>query len=307
MNRDAVKASLGRGIERYEREVGKLPGIIDDDSRVAFVEQLADSVRRSSYFKFLLEQEPSASRINPAHEAFDPLRAAIYHERAGNRDEAFWLIFLFVHFGKSRQSGWHLIAEIYGRLNDGALWSWDAVSADVNGFRDWLDDYVRATDERGSRRAFGNHRKYESLDAWSPNGSGSVIASYVDWVGPSSHDARIEEITASRATPSERFDALYESVQEVRRFGRTAAFDYCASLAKLEFVAIEPSRACLVGATGPLKGARLLLTPGRDSSPTELEGMLRPLRSALDVGFDVLEDALCNWQKSPARFMPFRG
>jgi hypothetical protein len=35
--------------------------------------------------------------------------------------------------------------------------------------------------------------------------------------------------------------------------------------------------------------------------------MLVPLREELDVGFDVIEDALCNWQKSPAEFKPFRG
>ena len=38
-----------------------------------------------------------------------------------------------------------------------------------------------------------------------------------------------------------------------------------------------------------------------------LEAALTPLRAELNVGFDVLEDALCNWQKSPDEFKPFRG
>jgi Alpha-glutamyl/putrescinyl thymine pyrophosphorylase clade 3 len=122
------------------------------------------------------------------------------------------------------------------------------------------------------------------------------------------HDARIAQITTGVTTRAERFEALYDSVRTVRRFGRTGAFDYCSTLAKLDFVAIEPSAACLAGATGPLAGARLLLSqPGQSLSPAALERMLTPLRAELDVGFDVLEDALCNWQKSPAEFKPFRG
>jgi Alpha-glutamyl/putrescinyl thymine pyrophosphorylase clade 3 len=38
-----------------------------------------------------------------------------------------------------------------------------------------------------------------------------------------------------------------------------------------------------------------------------LEDSAAALGHCLDVTFDVLEDALCNWQKSPARFKPFRG
>jgi hypothetical protein len=135
-----------------------------------------------------------------------------------------------------------------------------------------------------------------------------VVASYVGWVGAAGHDARIVQITTGAATPAQRFDALYDSVRAVRRFGRTGAFDYCSTLAKLGLVAIEPSCACLAGATGPLSGARLLLSqPGQQLSSAALEELLTPLRAELNVGFDVLEDALCNWQKSPAEFKPFRG
>lgn len=308
MNRDVLRAPLASALQRYEEAIGALPGIVQPERRVALVEQLVDSVWRTLYFEFLLSRPPSASRADPADDAFDPLRAAVFHERAGNRDEAFWLVFLFVHFGKHRRSGWHLIADIYGQLDGGARWSWDAVAADVNAFRRWLDDHVDSIKNLQPRRGFGNHRKYESLGAWNENGTGAVVASYVDWVGAAGHDTRIGQVTTDATTPHERFDALYDSVRAVRRVGRTGAFDYCATLGKLAFVAVEPSAACLAGATGPLAGARLLLSPpGQSLSPPALEEMLIPLRAELNVGFDVLEDALCNWQKSPAKFMPFRG
>jgi hypothetical protein len=101
---------------------------------------------------------------------------------------------------------------------------------------------------------------------------------------------------------------LYRSVLQVRRFGRTGAFDYCATISKLGLAAIEPGMAGLVGATGPLDGARLLvLEPGQRGRTRALEAALAPLQAELGVGFDALEDALCNWQKSPDEFKPFRG
>jgi hypothetical protein len=308
MSRALLRARLADALRQYEQVNGALPGIAQPERRVALVEQLVASVRRTQYFEHLLNHARGSTVADPAAEAFNPLRAAILQERDGNRDEAFWLVFLFVHFGKHRRSGWRLIADIYGRLDSGTLWSWDAVTADVNAFRNWLHKNVDAIKSLEPRRGFGNHRKYESLGAWNDNGTGAVIASYVGWVGACGHDARIAQITTNATTPAHRFDALYESVRQVRRFGRTGAFDYCSTLSKLGFVSIEPNAACLDGATGPLTGARLLFSqPEERFSPAVLELMLTPLRAALNVGFDDLEDALCNWQKSPDEFKPFRG
>lgn len=287
---------------------GALPGISQPQSRAALVEQLVDSARRVQYFEHLLSRPGSPIVTDPTTSAFNPLRAAILCKNAGNRDEAFWLVFLFVHFGKHRRSGWRLIADIYGRLGSGKIWSWDAVSADVDGFRHWLEVNVETIKSLEPSRGFGNHRKYESLDAWSNNGTGAVVASYLEWIADGGHDARIAQITAGALTPGDRFESLYDSVRTVRRFGRTGAFDYCSTIGKLGLVAIEPSSACLAGATGPLKGARLLMCKsGQTLAPESLQQVLTPLRAKLGVGFDVLEDALCNWQKSPDAFKPFRG
>lgn len=307
MTRALLRARLSDALQRYEEANGALPGIAQPDRRAALVEQLVDSARRTLYFERIRQRLGDPCVADPNSLAFNPLRAAILQERAGERDDAFWLVFLFVHFGKNRRSDWHLIADIYGRLGSGPVWSWDAVTADVDAFRQWLDDNVEAIMNLEPHRGFGNHRKYESLDAWSSDGTGAVVASYANWVGAQGHEARISQITESAATPAARFALLYDAVRGVRRFGRTAAFDYCTTLAKLGFAAVEPSAACLSGATGPLKGARLLLSPGEPASASALEAMLVPLREELGVGFDVVEDALCNWQKSPAEFKPFRG
>jgi hypothetical protein len=47
----------------------------------------------------------------------------------------------------------------------------------------------------------------------------------------------------------------------------------------------------------------------KNVKPQEIDGWLVELEAALGLpmGTQVLEDALCNWRKSPARYEPFRG
>jgi hypothetical protein len=80
-------------------------------------------------------------------------------------------------------------------------------------------------------------------------------------------------------------------------------------LGKLGLAPIVPGSAYLSGATGPLRGARLLFggSVSAEISAKELESYLVDLDSQLAVGMQVLEDSLCNWQKSPTKFISFRG
>jgi hypothetical protein len=91
----------------------------------------------------------------------------------------------------------------------------------------------------------------------------------------------------------------------VASFGRLARFDYLAMVGKLGLAQIEPGSTYLQGSNGPLEGARLLF--GKAASAADLDAWLLELESELHVGMQVIEDALCNWQKSPAEFIPFRG
>ncbi|EKA0854744.1 hypothetical protein OJ704_004555, partial [Salmonella enterica] len=62
-------------------------------------------------------------------------------------------------------------------------------------------------------------------------------------------------------------------------------------------------------ATGPRRGANLLFGGSTSNiySTTLLENWVSELDSYLNVGMQVMEDSLCNWQKSPERFIRFRG
>lgn len=239
--------------------------------------------------------------------AFDPLKGAILKRRAGDHDEACWLVLLSVHFGRNRTTGWQLAGDFYNQLGQGARWDWVTTSGDVTGMRGWLDANLSALKSRGGH--FGNHRKYQSLDPWTPTGTGQVLATYVDWVGPGTHQDKFAGVTKTAASARERFAALCRSVASVTGFGRVAQFDYVAMLGKIGLADVEADCAHLVGASGPLAGTRLLLDgiTTSTSKAVDLERRLAPIQQALEVSFDILEDAICNWQKSPSDFVPFRG
>ena len=167
-----------------------------------------------------------------------------------------------------------------------------------------MDAKNRAAIRARGPGGFGNHRKYQRLA-----NTGGVVASYVGWVGPPRTHA--EMMTAalheSAGDAARAFGHVYASM-DVSQFGRTARFDYLQTIVELDLAPLAVDSPHLDGATGPLAGARLLFErPGETLSAHDLEGAALDLDRHLEVGPDCLEDALCNWQKSPAQFRPFRG
>lgn len=263
------------------------------------------------YVEHLSAADLSPQAADPSNAYwFNPLKAAIIRHRRGEDDEAFWLIFLLTHFGRHRRARWRYVREVYGALGSGDPWNWSRVAANIDEFRDWLDAHREQLNAPSEPYGFGNHRKYESLAGWTDTGTGTVVASYVAWVGePPDHRARFSEaVEAAGNNPEAAFDILYRSMVEVRRFGRLARFDYLSMIGRIGLADIRAGKAYLSGSTGPLKGARLLFQAAGEPelTVTALEDKTAALGSHLGVTFDVIEDALCNWQKSPAEFRQFR-
>ncbi len=297
----AYGSQVETALAAYEEQVGSLPGLSDAGRHVALVEQIVESARRRRYIGRVRDRQLSPLRMDPRSELFDPIKAAVLHARRGDSEEACWLAFLSVHFGRHRTRGWRYCAAIYGGDTDLQLWDWQRVSADVASFARWVADNQERVRKEGG--GFGNHRKYESLRA-----TAVTVASYVSWVGPGrSQLARFREvIVPSNGDPGLAFDLLYQSMSAVARFGRTARFDFLTLLARLGLAPIVPAHAYLQDATGPLTGARLLFGDSTHNA-RQLDERLNDLDRFLNVGFDVIEDALCNWQKSPSKFLAFRG
>ena len=301
---------LEEGIEAFEVSAGPLLGITQRVRRDVFLEQLVESVHRVEFVDVIQSKTISPRRMNPADEIFDPIRAAVLYRDCGEYDEAFWLVFLFVHFGKFRGE-WNYIRDIYGALGGAQIWSWTGVSQNLEAFTAWMETHENEIRNGAGPRGFGNHRKYETLRADAQRSPGAVVQSYVNWVAPPR--THIELFETSRSIPDNdshsRFHALYKSMDSVLSFGRTAKFDYLTMIGKLNLFDISPGSTYMSNSTGPISGAKLFIHNDVNYRVRvqELEEMLSDLDDILNVGKQVLEDALCNWQKSPNRFIRFRG
>lgn len=309
----AKLASLNQELVQFSANQRPLPGINNAVARDVLTRQILDSIRRVEYVYSIAGSQPSHRRSDPHCPQFDPLRAAVLNKNSGNLEEACWLVFLAIHFGKSVRSGWLLTSDIYGKLGATPYWSWAHVSANPQAFTTWMPDCFATIRANNLKRTFGNHRKYETLDPTKNSGLNSVIESYVNWVaGYGSHQLMLAHaLQVGRKTPREAFSYLYSDMK-VNRFGRTAKFDYLTMIAKLGLANIEPGSCYLNQATGPLTGARLLFQGSSAPNFTKptLEACLIQLESALTLGhmgMQVMEDSICNWQKSPRIYQLFKG
>lgn len=297
-------------LQAYDAKVKSLPGIKSGAMRSVLVEQIIESMRRIEFAHFVRDNPSDPKRADSTEPIFDPLRAAVLKMKSGNYDEAFWLIFLFVHFGKHEKDGYRLVRDVYGAFG-GQPWTWAKVSPNPSVFRKWLQQNETRLKSDGISRRFGNHRRYESLSTKSKNGTANIIESYIAWVGPTKkHQDIIKEAHQKVGqNPCEVFDYLYKSMSKVGRFGRLGKFDYLTMLGKIGLAPIEPGSAYLREATGPLRGAKLLATGSTTGKAknADLENVVQDIDRHLHVGMQVLEDALCNWQKSPTKFVAFRG
>lgn len=287
---------------------GSLKGVATAAARLSLAEQIVESKRRIRYIEVLRAQ--GQSDIWLSREAFDPIRAALHLTGKGDLDEACWLVFLSVHFGKHRRGGWNLVRDIYFGLGPDRRWDWRATSANPEGFHAWLADHQGQLAQKNIVRQFGNHRKYESLRADSRRGTSKVFATYIAWVGHNrGHKGLFHDAAAAVNDAAALFDCLYHSMDAVMSFGRTAKFDYLTMIGKLGLAEIVPGSPYLNGATGPLRGARLLIDGNAESrsSANSLEPIIVALGKALGVGMQEMEDSLCNWQKSQNKFVAFRG
>ncbi|CAD0359758.1 hypothetical protein [Xanthomonas hortorum] len=296
-------ALVDDAITRAENKGLQAPGIDDPAARRALCMQIIESIRRVQFVINLKHRKISALRADPNTTIFDPLRAACVHMAAGNIDEAAWLVFLSTHFGHRPVTKWNLVKCFYRGDTEGP-WTWKRSISEKKILLDWLaqnKDVLRASGR------FGNHRKYESLDAFGSKGTGAAISTYMDWVTThGNHENLFSRANQEGAAiPEAAFAWLYDEMNSVARFARMGKFDFLCMLGKLDIAYIAPGSMFVAQATGPLKGSKVLF--GSNKSASEIEGLVSLLNNEMEVGMQVFEDAICNWQKSTHCFVAFRG
>jgi len=312
MKNPGLTIALSTALKKHDA-VQPMPGLSTQEELDTLVRQMVDSVARVKYVQAIVKRHQRLGtvpeKLDPKNARFDPLWAAVHFMKEGNTDEAFWLVFLFVLCGKHATKGYGLVRMVYGAFNDKFVWTWEKFSEDPNVFSHWLHQHLPAIKAARSEFPFGNHRKYESLDELDV-----VLRSYAEWIGPQrSHEefiAAANKKAKAAGDPKKLFDYLYRDMKAVYRFGRTGKFDYLTMLGKLKLANIEPPSAYMVHATGPVRGARLLFggsTDYKGFTKKQLDQMSIDLEKALGVGMQVIEDSLCNWQKSPDKYEHFSG
>jgi hypothetical protein len=300
--RSAKLLQLNQSLQNFSNNQQRLLGIANASQRNTLALQMIASLRRLEYTRLIKSRDISPDRGNPDSDLFEPERAAAFLARSGQVDEAIWLIFLATHFGQHGRHGWRLLKDVYSELGSGR-WTWNRISGNPQQFRVWLQQNWQKIGG-----AFGNHRKYETLNPASNNGTASVVESFVQCFMPSPSGWFAAIVRSSGNNPHTVFDMAYDNLT-IARFGRLAKFDFLALLGRLDLAPVAPGSAYLSGATGPLRGARLLVdgNASSNSKAKDLDAILQQLDVLLGVGMQVMEDSICNWQKSPRRFVHFRG
>jgi len=269
-----------------------LVGLRGARERRRFIEKLSESQKKRG----ILRRGRFHGSADPLHCTFHPLCCVVDNFQRGSLDEALWVAFLCVHLGwdgtsKTRET----TQRFYSRFGQG-LWDWQTVARAPTSVRDWM----RGNPRRLRELRFGNHRKYESHKPDGEIGTPAVIESFVRWAAEHGNGSPYEAFRSfveQAEGPEEAFDHLFSALR-IRRFGRTAKFDFLCLLGNLGILRVAPGHPYLRGATGPRAGALLLKTGVKEGKLTaDIVDSVRELQAVLGVPAECLEDALCNWQK----------
>ena len=306
-NKDQARSNqLSNQLDVFSANKIPLVGMSNANRKSTLIAQVVDSIRRMEYLRLVSIRSSSASLTTPYSGSFQPLAGAAAKYKSGQVDDAYWLVYLATHFGKHKSDGWNLTEDIYGKFGQGGFWDWNTVSQNPQAMANWLQaNYPHVTSVGRSRR-FGNHRKFETLKP-GPKGTGHAVATYIDWVNAhGSHSALIQNAQAAVGqNPQEVFAFLYKELDKVAKLGRLGKFDFLCNLSNLQIAPIYPDKGYIKGATGPKSGAQLLF--GNPLTADQLENACVDLATYLNVSAQVIEDSLCNWQKSPEKYIYFNG
>jgi len=277
------KSTRAKRLAKLLVKILKEQGFEADESDIsAFADTLAEREELTRRWHRLLEV---AHRLPETDIVFWIRDAA----DQGDMAEALWRAFLAGHFGRpsANESGTQSAARLLTAFGERPYWTWARVSSDRESLKAWLIDHCG---EVRSLR-FGNHRKYESTQ---PQQVFRIISSFLDWVERNGGTPAAAFEGASQGSPAEGFDRLFRSLREISHFGRTGTFDLLCLIGGMGILPVRPGSCYLLNSTGPMRGAIKLW--GRLSC-SELGRLADETAKAVEIAYEVFEDALCMWQK----------
>ncbi|MBK8886061.1 MAG: hypothetical protein IPN46_05690 [Saprospiraceae bacterium] len=198
----------------------------------SFVTQLIDSIKRNDYVYLINSSQFSEQVTDPNSPAFNPIKAVAFYISIEEHEEAIWLIFLIIHFGKNTRYSWNLLRNVYGGLSN-RIWSFDSIQSDFEEFSLWIE---RNAINIKQNATYGNHRKYESI-LQCP----AVFSSYINLMRGSQFTYLSNISTPAENANLDVFDELYRQLR-IYRFDRIGKFDFLCMLYKFGIIAHEPRK-----------------------------------------------------------------
>lgn len=272
-----------------------LNATVDVKTLNTLARQTNDSIRRIEIYRSYRERARHAvnNKLDFNHTSIPFVLAQRSDLSQNNR---LWILYLATYFGKSNQSGWKLFNRATFDTNE-AIMLFQVIQKD-------LDKYFRylASFDFFDGCSYSNHRKFTVKRLTGEKGVFESMEYFVKNINQYSFEHRID------------FHSIYKMAQKIPNFGRLAAFDFASSLVKCGFHVGEPESMYGENSTGPLNAVGLLLrlTNGDSSQKGKLQlcsdlmEWFQKNSNIFMVG-QVLEDAVCNWQKNPSKYIWYKG
>lgn len=268
---------------------------IDADKLNILARQTNDSIRRIDVYKSYKKRA-----LQAVNKKLDFLHTSIPFVLAQRSDldeiNKVWVLYLATYFGKSNKSKW----ELFNRAtfdNSGSILLFENIQKDLDKYFKYLSSF-----NFFDGRTYSNHRKFTAKRLTGEKGVFESMEYFVKNIDQYSVKNKMD------------FHSMYELAQKIPNFGRLAAFDFSSSLVKCGLDIEEPKSMYAEHSTGPLDALGLLLKlTNNDSS----------YKSKIKLSFDlmkwfientrifmtgqVLEDAICNWQKNISTYVRYSG
>ena len=207
-----------------------------------------------------------------------------------------WILYLATYFGKSNKSKWELFYRATFR-KDESLITFDQIQADLDKYFKYLSsfDFFKDCD-------YSNHRKFTPKNLIEKNGVFNSIEYFV------------KNIKLYTPKDEMEFHEMYLLSQKIPTFGRLSGFDFTSSMTKCGLNVKEPVSMYAEHSTGPLKALELLLKlTNNDASKSSQKKLGSDLmdwflkNNKIFMTGQVLEDAICNWQKNTVKYIRYTG
>jgi hypothetical protein len=267
---------------------------IDRDKLNILARQTKDSIRRIGIYETYKKRAIQA--VNDGRDFIHTSSPFVLAQRSDlSQSNRIWVLYIATYFGKSDKSKW----ELFNRASfdrNGSIMLFDDIEKDPERYFNYLSSF-----DFFDGCQYSNHRKF-TAKRLTDNGVFQSMEYFINHIDQYSVNHKID------------FHTMYKLANKIPSFGRLAAFDFSSSLVKCGLNIDETLSMYAYHSTGPLKGVGLLLTlTMNDSSSTSKITLCSDLmkwfleHTEIFMVGQVLEDAICNWQKNTTAYERYTG